>query len=62
MEKYRDMDDLAHKVRWLKANTNWSISRIAYQHGISVREVKQIIKRKGIYKIKEAVGGPRKNQ
>ncbi len=62
MEEYKDIHDLAHKVRWLKANTYWSIGEIADRHGISRSEVKQIIKRKGIYKTKEAISGPRKNQ
>jgi len=61
MGEYKDIHDLAHKVRWLKANTEWSVARIASQHGIPRSEVKQILKRKGIYKIKEAISGPRKN-
>lgn len=53
MEKYKDMYDLAHKVRWLKANEMWNIGEIANKFGIPRSEVKQIIKRKGIYKMKE---------
>lgn len=52
MEGYKDMNDIVHKVRWLKANTEWSLDYIAITVGISRGEVKQILKRKGIYKIK----------
>ena len=60
MEEYKDKYDLAHKVRWLKANTLWSIGEIADKHGISRSEVKQIIKRKGIYRIENNSNKKRK--